>query len=77
MISFLSFPLFHVIIPYNFQLSGYLETLRQKKPNLLYIYSENDKLVEKDIFYEMAQILDAKESQYSKYDAEGKCTVRG
>lgn len=60
-----------------FQLSGFLETLRQQKPNLLYIYSENDKLVEKQIFYEMAQILDAKESQYSKYDAEGNCIVRG
>ena len=59
------------------RLSGFLETLRQQKPNLLYIYSENDKLVEKQIFYEMAQILDAKESQYSKYDAEGNCIVRG
>ena len=36
------------------------------------MFSENDRLIEKEVFYEMAEILGAKEDDYSVYDEEGK-----
>lgn len=44
-----------------------LELLREKGVPILFILSENDKLVDTDISYEMAGILGAKDANYSIY----------
>lgn len=42
--------------------------LREKRVPILFILSENDKLVDTEISYEMASILGAQEDQYSIYN---------
>ncbi|XP_015784634.1 uncharacterized protein LOC107362135 isoform X2 [Tetranychus urticae] len=54
-----------------------LEVVRQQKPNLLYIFGDQDKLIEKEFFYEIAQILGAKDVHYTNYDGEGNCLAAG
>lgn len=44
-----------------------LEMLREKEVPILFILSENDKLVDTEISYEMAGILGAKDANYSIY----------
>ena len=42
--------------------------LRESKMPLLLIFSENDKLVDTDISYELAEILGAQEENYSVFN---------
>ena len=54
------------------QLEKYLIQIKQSGIPTLWAFSENDRLVEKEIFYEMVDIMGAKESNFQKYDSNGK-----
>lgn len=49
-------------------LQRYLDEIREKGVPILMVLSENDKLVDTQISYEMANILGAKEDSYSVYN---------
>jgi pimeloyl-ACP methyl ester carboxylesterase len=49
-------------------LQQYLDEIREKKVPILMVLSENDKLVDTHISYEMANILGAQEDSYSVYN---------
>ncbi|CAG2113591.1 unnamed protein product [Medioppia subpectinata] len=53
------------------QLEEKLIKLRESKIPVLLVFSENDRLIEKEIFYEMAEILGANEDNISIYDENG------
>ncbi len=38
---------------------------------MILVFSENDRLIEKEIFYEMADILGAKEDNFVIYNEDG------
>ena len=48
-----------------------LHKLRESKIPVLLVFSENDRLIEKEIFYEMAEILGAKQENIAVYDENG------
>lgn len=52
-------------------LPTYLEAVKDRQVPLLFVFSENDKLVESKVFYEMTEMLDAKESHFARFDKEG------
>lgn len=47
--------------------------IREQKVPLLMILSENDKLVDTDISYEIAALLGAKEESFSRYEPKTNC----
>lgn len=54
-----------------------LHNLTKSKLPTLLLFSENDKLIEKEIFYEMASFLKADSSKFDYYDQEGKLERSG
>lgn len=54
------------------ELEKHLIRLRQSGKPTLWCFSENDRLVEKEIFYEMVSIMDAKEDCVQKYDSNAQ-----
>ena len=55
----------------DLKLEKRLHKLRESKTPVLLVFSENDRLIEKEIFYEMAEILGAKEDNIAVYDENG------
>lgn len=53
------------------RLKSYLSVVKDRKPPTLYIMSENDKLVDRKIFYEMADMLEASDKHFTSYDDDG------
>ena len=45
--------------------------MREFKVPVLLVFSENDRLIEKEIFYEMAEILGANDDNIAVYDENG------
>jgi hypothetical protein len=53
------------------KLPGYLSSVRENRVPLLYVFSENDRLVDTKVFYEMADMLGAEEDHFSRYTPQG------
>lgn len=53
-------------------LDKYLKKIKENKIPTLWVCSENDRLIEKEIFNEMIDIIGAKESNIQKYDCNGE-----
>ncbi|CAG2180840.1 unnamed protein product, partial [Oppiella nova] len=53
------------------QLEERLIKLKESNLPVLLVFSENDRLIEKEIFYEMATILGAKDENIAIYDENG------
>nr|XP_027204498.1 uncharacterized protein LOC113798201 [Dermatophagoides pteronyssinus] len=54
------------------QLEKYLRKLKENQIPTLWVCGDNDRLVEKEIFYEMIDIMEGKECNWQKYDCNGK-----
>lgn len=54
------------------RLEQYLVRIRDTGIPMLWLFSENDRLVEKEIFYEMIDIIGAQDYNIQRYDANGK-----
>lgn len=54
-----------------------LQYLSKLKLPTLLLFSENDKLIEKEIFYEMSNFLNADSTHFDYYDAEGNIERSG
>ncbi|KAH9522659.1 hypothetical protein DERF_006225 [Dermatophagoides farinae] len=55
------------------QLEKYLRKLKENQIPTLWVCGDNDRLVEKEIFYEMIEIMDGNdEYNWQKYDCNGK-----
>ncbi|OTF81146.1 DUF1057 domain containing protein, partial [Euroglyphus maynei] len=50
------------------QLEKYLRKLKENQIPTLWVCGDNDRLVEKEIFYEMIDMMDGKECNWQKYD---------
>lgn len=53
------------------ELDKYLNKLKDTNKPTLWVFSENDRLVEKEIFYEMVDIMGATEKNTQQYDKSG------
>lgn len=53
-----------------------MEKIRENKIPTICVFSANDKLVEKEIFDEMIDLIGSRESALQKYDLEGKKVTR-
>lgn len=52
-------------------LPSYLTAVKEKQVPLLFVFSENDKLVESKVFFEMTDMLGATEDHFARFDKEG------
>lgn len=53
------------------RLPEHLAAIREQKKPLLFVFSENDKLVDTKVFYEMTNMLGAEEKHYFRFDKDG------
>ncbi|KAI1305774.1 hypothetical protein HDE_01133 [Halotydeus destructor] len=56
----------------NHTLPGQLRQLRKENVPLLFVFSDNDRLIQKKMFYDMCEILEAKGDHIRRYDSDGK-----
>lgn len=53
------------------QLGPQLQMLKEQRVPMLYVFSERDTLVDKEIFFEMAEMMGATEDNVDIYDEAG------